>query len=103
MVKTWNFQKVIMTRRSVRNFRSGNIPDDIMRELIKAATYALSAGNCQSWHFYVVKDSGIRKRVYAEACRQEFLSEAPILIIVCIDENESADRYGERGRALYHI
>ena len=70
--------KVILTRRSVRNFRQGNIPDDKIRELIKAAIYAPSAGNCQPWHFYVVKDSRIRKRVYEEACRQEFLTEAPI-------------------------
>lgn len=95
--------KVILTRRSVRNFRQGNIPDDKIRELIKAAIYAPSAGNCQPWHFYVVKDSRIRKRVYEEACRQEFLTEAPILIIVCIDGDESAGRYGERGKALYNI
>ena len=87
----------------MRSFRKGNIPDDKIRELIKAAIYAPSAGNCQPWHFYVVKDSGIRKRVYEEACRQDFLTEAPVLIIVCIDWNESADRYGERGKTLYNI
>ena len=36
--------KVILTRRSVRNFRQGNIPDDKIRELIKAAIYAPSEG-----------------------------------------------------------
>ena len=75
----------------------------MIRELIKAAVYAPSAGNCQPWHFYVVKDSGIRKRVYEEACEQEFLTDAPILIIACIDRNESASRYGERGKTLYNI
>ncbi len=92
-----------MTRRSVRNFRQDNIPDDMIRELIRAAIYAPSAGNCQPWHFYVVKDFCVRKRVYEEACRQEFLKEAPVLIIVCIDRNESADRYGKRGETLYNI
>lgn len=95
--------KAILTRRSVRNFRQGNVPDDKIRELIKAAVYAPSAGNCQPWHFYVVKDSGMRKRVYEEACPQEFLAEAPVLIIVCIDQNDSAGRYGERGQTLYNI
>lgn len=94
---------MILTRRSVRSFRQGNIADDKIRELIRAAIYAPSAGNCQPWHFYVVKDPGIRKRVYELACRQEFLTEAPVLIIVCIDRNEGAERYGERGKALYDI
>lgn len=95
--------KAILTRRSVRSFRQDNIPDDMIRELIRAAIYAPSAGNCQPWHFYVVKDFCVRKRVYDEVCRQEFLTEAPVLIIVCIDRNESADRYGERGETLYNI
>lgn len=45
----------------------------------------------------------MRKRVYEEACPQEFLAEAPVLIIVCIDQNDSAGRYGERGQTLYNI
>ena len=92
-----------MKRRSIRSFRKGNIPDDRIWELLKAAIYAPSAGNCQPWHFYVVKDLGMRKRVYEEACRQEFLIDAPVLVIVCIDRNESASRYGERGKILYDI
>ncbi len=95
--------EAILTRRSVRSFRQDNIPDDSIRELIKAAIYAPSAGNCQPWHFYVVKDVGIRKRVFEEACRQEFLADVPVLIIVCIDCDESAGRYGERGKTLYNI
>ena len=84
--------KAILTRRSVRNFRKGNIPDDKIRELIKAAIYAPSAGNCQPWHFYVVKDLCVRKRVYQEACRQEFLTEAPVFIIVCGHHDEAWHR-----------
>ena len=56
--------EAILTRRSVRNFRQGNIPDDSIREMIKAAIYAPSAGNCQPWHFYVVKDAVMRKKVF---------------------------------------
>ena len=60
--KNMELSKAILTRRSVRSFRKGNIPNDKIRELIKAAIYAPSAGSCQPWHFYVVNDSGIRKR-----------------------------------------
>lgn len=96
-------RKAVLTRRSVRSFRQDNVPDDMIKQLIEAAVYAPSAGNCQPWHFYVVKDSAVKNRIWKEACQQEFLAEAPVLIIVCNDRNEAAERYGERGRILYNI
>lgn len=39
--------KVILSRRSVRRFKADKVSDDKLRELIKAATYAPSAGNLQ--------------------------------------------------------
>lgn len=95
--------KAILTRRSVRCFQQGSIPDEKIRELIKAATYAPSAGNCQPWHFYVIKDSTMRKRICEDACTQAFLADAPVLLVVYIDQNDNAARYGERGQALYNI
>lgn len=94
--------KVILSRRSVRRFKADKVSDDKLRELIKAATYAPSAGNLQPWHFYVIKDALVRKRIYEEACRQEVIAGAPILLTVCA-ENKDIERYGERGQRLYNI
>jgi nitroreductase len=38
------------------------VPDDIIRELIKAGTYAPSALNEQPWRFVVIKSRGLMKK-----------------------------------------
>ena len=48
--------KNIYLRRAVRDYRPDDVPDDIIRELIKAGTYAPSAVNRQPWRFVVIKN-----------------------------------------------
>lgn len=59
--------------------------DDQVKQLLKAAMYAPSAGNEQPWHFVVVRD---RERLDEIARRHPFagmLKEAPLAIIPCCD------------------
>ena len=46
----------IYSRRSVRAYLSDDVPDDVIRELIRAGTYAPSAANKQPWRFVVIKN-----------------------------------------------
>jgi nitroreductase len=46
----------IYLRRSVRDYKPNDVPDDIIRELIKVGTYAPSAVNKQPWRFVVIKN-----------------------------------------------
>ena len=46
----------IYLRRSVRDYKLDDVPDDIIRDLIKVGTYAPSAGNKQPWRFVVIKN-----------------------------------------------
>ena len=94
--------EVILSRRSIRSFKSDNVPDDNIRELIRAATYAPSSGNRQPWHFYVIKDALVINKIYDKACHQELIKSAPILLVVCVDLSEDNKVYGEREK-LYNI
>jgi len=46
----------IYSRRSVRSFTDGEVPDEIIKEIIRAGTYAPTAMNAQPWRFVVVKN-----------------------------------------------
>ncbi len=59
--------KNIYLRRAVRDYKPQDVPDDIIRELIKAGTYAPSAMNRQPWRFVVVKDSSVIARLSERA------------------------------------
>ena len=101
------FQKV-SSRRSVRDFSSDDFPIDIIKNCIKSASTAPSGANKQPWHFVIVKDPIIKRKIRKAAEIEEkefyggrapkewlddlnqfgtdwnkpFLEEAPYLIVV---------------------
>ena len=69
--------------------------------LIEAACCAPSAGNMQPWEFIVVRDEEVKERLAKAAGDQSFISEAPVVCVVCAVPGRSGSRYGDRGRELY--
>ncbi|MCL7454475.1 MAG: nitroreductase family protein [Anaerolineae bacterium] len=97
-----DFWEVLETRRSVRDFESSTeVSPEFVEQLLQAAVRAPSAGNRQAWHFYVVRDPKVRQGLAGAAYGQSFVAEAPLVIVVCADPEQSAGRYGQRGRELY--
>jgi nitroreductase len=97
-----DFWQVITERRSVRRYDPGvDVSPEEVERLLEAAVRAPSAGNRQPWHFYVVRDPARRRALAAAAFGQDFVAQAPLAIVVCADAEQSAGRYGQRGRELY--
>jgi len=74
------FYDDIKKRRTVRDFSDKPVPKEVIDNCIKAAGTAPSGANLQPWHFVVVSDPGIKKkiRVAAEEEEKEFyLNRAP--------------------------
>jgi len=93
----------IVTRRSVRNYEKKDVPNELIGQLLEAAVRAPSAGNIQPWEFIVVKDLVIKKELASAALKQRHVETAPVVIVVLVNPEKSADRYGERGKSLYCI
>jgi len=96
-----DLQEAIKGRRSIRNFKKQNIPEETITRLIEAASYAPSAGNIQPWHFIIVRNPTIKKKLAESALNQHHVEQAPVVIVVCADEKRSSIGYGTRGRTLY--
>jgi len=97
-----DFWRVLESRHSVRDFApERDLPHETVTRLLHAAVRAPSAGNCQPWQFYVVRDPATKRALAKAALNQWFLSEAPVVIVVCADPERSARRYGDRGSYLY--
>jgi len=72
--------KAIQTRRSVRKYQSAPVPEEKLKKVLEAARIAPSAHNAQDWKFVVVKDQE-KRRALAEAADQNFIAQAPIIIV----------------------
>ncbi|MBS7615708.1 nitroreductase family protein [Candidatus Bathyarchaeota archaeon] len=95
--------EAIKGRRSIRAFKSLDVSQETVEKLIDAARWAPSAGNLQPWEFVIVRNPEIKRKLAEAALGQSFVEEAPVVIVVCADEERSAGGYGARGRTLYCI
>ena len=91
-----DFYEVIRTRRSMRSFKPGPVPDDVLRRILEAARMAPSGSNRQPWKFIVIRDEGMKDRLIPLAGGQKFIAEAPILIVAC-GHNINYNRGGYMG------
>lgn len=97
-----DFWQVVANRYSVRDFDPAvEVSPETVERLLQTGILAPSAGNRQPWHLYVVRDMAVRQGLVAAAYGQEFVAQAPVTIVVCADAEQSAGRYGQRGRELY--
>jgi nitroreductase len=58
-----DFFSVAARQRAYRAFRSDDVDDALVEQLLRAATHAPSAENRQPWEFIVVRDATVRARV----------------------------------------
>jgi nitroreductase len=104
---------VVVKRRSIRKFKEKPVAKDVLMKVLEAGRWAPSAGNCQPWHFVVVTDADVKKRiagVCTESSRKawaEFsperarylaarggswdksgMAKIPVLIVVCFEVSE---------------
>jgi len=95
--------EAIKGRRSVREFKPDPVKDEDLKRILEAGRWSPSAGNCQPSEFVVVKDPTVKRRLATAALEETFISEAPVVIVVCANMPRTSWRYGRRGEELYCI
>jgi nitroreductase len=72
-IARWNeVERAILERRSVRLYKTDQVPEALVRRILEAGRFAPSAGNCQPWKFIVLRDKAIldeMERDCRRACR----------------------------------
>lgn len=62
-----SFYDEIKRRRTVRDFSDRSIPREVIEQCLLAAGTAPNGANLQPWHFTVVEDAAIKKKIRAAA------------------------------------
>ncbi len=89
-----NTTDCIKTRRSIRNYKEEQIPQDLLKEVVELARFAPSWKNTQIARYYVVQSAELKKKI-AEDCMMGFsfntntLTKAPALVVVAYVEKRS--------------
>jgi nitroreductase len=85
--------EAIKGRRSIRAFKNQNVSERIIEKLVDAGRWAPSAGNIQPWEFIIVRKPETKRALAEAALDQTFIEEAPVVIVVCANENCSSQKY----------
>ncbi len=121
-----DFYQSIKTRRTVRDFSERSFPREVIEQALLAAGTAPNGANMQPWHFVVVENPAVKRKI-REAAEQEerefyerraseewlealaplgtdahkpFLETAPYLIAI-FSKKFSFDEKGERHKNYY--
>jgi coenzyme F420-0:L-glutamate ligase / coenzyme F420-1:gamma-L-glutamate ligase len=117
---------VIHKRRSIRRYQSVQIGPAIVERLLRAATQAPSAHNRQPWRFVVLDDNPAKKNlatamgqrlrkdraadgddpqvIEADVARSySRITEAPVVILVCMDIRDMDEYSDERRRQAEYL
>lgn len=65
------FADYLKKRRTIREYSSQNFPIEIILNCIESAGSSPSGANMQPWHFVIVKDSKIKKKIREGAEKEE--------------------------------
>jgi iodotyrosine deiodinase len=66
-----DFAERLIRRRTVRDFSDEPVPFEVIETCIRAAAHAPSGANQQPWHFVVVRDPEIKRRIRVAAEAEE--------------------------------
>jgi len=115
------------TMRTIRRFEMRPIPDEVLTEIVTAATWAPSGSNSQPWGFVIVRDPALKRSLrdwYLDRFERmqevyraqsghtrpasprilrrarhlaEHLDEAPVLVFPCVDKHRYPAIFDDRG------
>lgn len=98
-----DFSQVLKIRRSVRIYEEQPIESKKLEKVLEAAQAAPSAGNLQAYKIFVVQTLEKKTALAEAALGQRFIAQAPVVLVFCAYPQESARKYGKRGKSLYAL
>ncbi len=94
---------IVYSMRAMRRLKPDPVPDDLIIQVLEAGLQAPNGGNNQTWHFIVIKDMEMKKKVQVwykkaldEVVGPRYAASAP-------PPGSDADRYHRQHEAVEYL
>jgi nitroreductase len=77
--------EAIRNRRSIRKYQSDDVAEEDLQTILQAGRWAPSASNKQPWHFIIIRNQEMRKKLADIHDYGRFMKESPVVIVVLAD------------------
>lgn len=88
--------EAIRTLLAVRKYQDKPVPVEVVRRILEAGRLTGSARNIQPWHFIVVDEPEMLRKLGSVARTGPYVAEAPLAIVVAVEKNRFALSDGSR-------
>lgn len=83
--------EIIENRRSIRKYKNEPVKNELIKRLIRSASLAPSGSNSQPWHYIIVDDTDMKKKISKVSHNQKWMNTAPVFIICVADIRSRLD------------
>ncbi len=84
--------KQIKERRSIRKYKTRQVPDSLVSQILEAGRWAPSGLNNQPWRFLVVKDTATKNKLAGFTKYSQIIKNANTVILVFMDNQVTYNR-----------
>jgi len=121
-----NVLNIFKNRRSIREYSSKEVPNEVLYRILEASRWAPSAHNAQPWRFIVVRHSGVKRKLAEVMASQwnkdmnkngvpeenresliktsiERFTNAPIIIVACMTMEDMNKYLDERRQKIEYL
>jgi len=75
----------IKVRREIREYLDKPVPQESLQQILEAGRLAPSSKNSQPWHFIVIRDKGILRKISDLTPTGKHIAQAPLAIAILMD------------------
>lgn len=79
--------QTLLAHRSIRRYQDKEIGEDMLNDILTAATRGATTGNMQLYSIIVNKDKNIKQQLAPLHFNQQAVTEAPVILTFCADFN----------------
>ena len=97
------FFETLNRRHSIRSFKNREVEQAKLQKLLGAVNSAPSAGDLQGYDIVLVRDGKRKDALCKAAYGQDFVRDAPVVLVFCANASRSSGKYEKRGEELYSV
>lgn len=91
MGHTKDILEAIYERRSIREYTNQSVEDKVIKEIIRAGSWAPSGHNNQPWRFAVIRDPKMKSQIARQTIYGKIIDNSPVIIAVFADKSAMYD------------
>ncbi len=89
--------------RQARRYEPDPVPEDVLARLLEVARWSGSSRNTQPWHFIVVTDKELLRRVSEIRTPINWVADAPLAIAIVLDGADPLSEAYDEGRVTERL